>query len=132
MVEKTRHQIDATEVIRLLAVGSRQCEVARLLGVDIRKLQRFIQRDQRRIFDEVERYRSDMLAASAGKLAAAMGKAIDALQELLNSKSEKIRLSSARSVVDCCIRVNELARLEQRLTLLEQSLRSSGTKGNLT
>lgn len=124
-------QIDFNELVRLMACGGRQIEIARMLGVDVRRLRRFVERDQKRITEAVEAYRSELLASSAGKLADAMTDAVQTLKDLLNSKSEKIRLGASRSLIDSCLKVCELTRLEGRLSLLEQSLRSSGTGGNL-
>lgn len=122
-------QIDFHELTRLLAVGCRQAEAARMLGIDVRRLRRFMDRDRTRLTEAVEAYRSEMLSASAGLLGDTMLKAIETLKSLLDSSSEKIKLGASRAIIDSALRLSELTKIENRLTALELSLKptSGGT-----
>ena len=69
---------------------------------------------------QVEELRHEALGAASGKLAGATTEAAEALVGLLSSKSEMVRLSAAKAILESAVRMRELVELESRLEALER------------
>ena len=67
--------------------------------------------------------RGELTSRALGRLAEGMALAADTLRELLAAKSEGVRLSAARAVLELGNKLRESVELEQRLTALEADRR---------
>lgn len=66
--------------------------------------------------------RSSVLLEASQHLTNLTRKAVDTLAELLNSESEKVRLTAARTVIDGTMKMRQLAELEQELEKIRGTL----------
>jgi hypothetical protein len=76
----------------------------------------------------VNELRSELVQQSLGRLADGMVAAADKLRELLDAKSESVRLGAARALLEVGVRLRESVEFEERLTALELALGSRGTQ----
>lgn len=74
----------------------------------------------------VQELRAEMTSRALGRLADGMAFAADTLRKLLTAKSEMVRLSAARSVLELGNKLRESVELEERLQTLEQQAASKG------
>ena len=63
----------------------------------------------------VDDFRRSVLQTACNKMISITGKAVETLGQLLDSKSEQIRLATARTVIDGTAKLRQLAELEQEL-----------------
>src|SRR5262249_20620564 len=76
----------------------------------------------------VRELRSEMVKTAAGKLADAMTEAAEVLRKLLDSSSEGIQLRAAVALMDQCVKVVELAELQERVEFLEGALKQQARR----
>lgn len=67
----------------------------------------------------VTELRAEMTSRALGRLVDGMAFAADTLRKLLTAKSEMVRLSAARTVLELATRLRETVELEERLAVLE-------------
>jgi hypothetical protein len=70
----------------------------------------------------VRELRAEMVETAAGRLAGGMADAADVLRELLASKSEMVRLSAARSLLEFGVKIRESSESERRLAEYERQV----------
>jgi len=70
----------------------------------------------------VSELRGELVGRALGRLADGMADAADVLRQLLNAKSESVRLSAARALLELGVKLRESVELEQRLQTLEDQL----------
>jgi hypothetical protein len=70
----------------------------------------------------VSELRSAMVKTAAGRLADGMTEAADVLRKLLTSASEGIKLRASVALLEQCVKLTELADLQQRVAELERRL----------
>lgn len=71
----------------------------------------------------VTQLRSEMTGRALGRLVDGMAFAADALRKLLTAKSESVRLSAARAVLELGTKLRESVELEERIAALESGQR---------
>jgi hypothetical protein len=67
----------------------------------------------------VAELRGKMVEQAVGRLAASMTKAADRLVKLLDSKSERVRLNTAKAIIGMVQKLREQTEIEDRLAALE-------------
>ena len=117
MVGKPRRNDGA--LVDLLAAGRSNADAARLSGISVRTVnRRMADSDFRQRLDV---RRAEMFERGAARMADLVSRSIDTLSELMEqSKSESIRLSAAKSVIDGAVRLRELISIESRLAEMER------------
>src|SRR4051812_4268513 len=106
-----------------LAGGRTQPEAARSAGCGTRTLKTWLH-DQPAFGRRVAELRADMTQRALGRLADGMASAADTLGFLSRKgKSEMVRLSAARAVLELGNRLREAVDLEARLAALESGQR---------
>ncbi len=104
------------KLIDFLAAGRSNADAARLSGMSVDR--RMADSDFRH---QLDTRRAEMFERGAARMADLVSRSIDTLSELMErSKSESIRLSAAKSVIDGAIRLRELISIESRLAELER------------
>jgi len=103
-----------------LAEGLSIVEAARQAGVSERTLRRRLARPDYRA--EVAQLRGKMLDAALGQLIAATTAAVAVLVNLLEAKSETVRLGAASRILEHALELRELTEVEGRVQSLEQVL----------
>lgn len=127
MSPNQRHRRDDMLVLAL-ARGETLATAAQLAGVSERTVNRRLTlRDFR---GEVQRMRSQLVDAAAGKITSGMDAAAECLRKLLASDSDAIKLSAARALFDIGIRLKEVVELESRLQAVEDRLNGKPTTPN--
>jgi hypothetical protein len=107
------------ELITALAAGSTVPEAAKTAGISLRTAYRWLEDSELRA--EIALVRARMIERAAGKLAASCVEAAEILAKLARSaKSETIRLSAARSVLEQALRLRESLDIATRLAELER------------
>ncbi len=103
-----------------LARGEQLATAAQLAGVSVRTVNRRLTLSDFRA--EVQRTRSQLVDAAAGKISNTLDAAADCLKSLLGSESDAIRLSAARAMFEIAVRLKEVVELEGRLQAVEDRL----------
>src|SRR5262245_61678447 len=108
-----------TAVTLALAGGDTVATAAQKGGVGERTVYRWLQEDGFR--QEVAHTRATMFAQALGRMAEGAVSAVVVLRQLcLKGKSESVRLSAARSILELGNKLRESVELEERLQALEQ------------
>ena len=105
-----------------LACGRTLREAAEASGVGERTIKTWLAQ-QPALSRRVNGLRGELTSRALGRLAEGMALAADTLRELLAAKSEGVRLSAARAVLELGNKLRESVELEQRLTALEADRR---------
>jgi len=101
-----------------LACGQSVRGAARALHVGERTLTRW--RADPDFMRRVRDLQNELLARAVGRLSCAMPEAAAKLRKLLASGSEKIQLAAAGKLLECGLKLRELADFEERLAALEE------------
>jgi len=104
----------------LLASGQSVAAVAEQTGVSRRTLYRRLEHPEFRT--RVRNLRSEMVDQAAGYLSRVAVKAVRTMEELLDSGSDNVRLSAAKSILETGMRLRESAEFAQRLAEVESRL----------
>jgi hypothetical protein len=120
MAEKIKKADAELILIESLARGDSHVEAGRKAGVSARTVARRLESDEFK--QQIDDFRHAVLSEAAGRLCAASGRAVDTLNKLLTSKSDSIKLSAARSILESAVKVVELVRIEGRLVEIERML----------
>jgi len=107
-------------LIVALASGESIREAARLSGMSERTIYRRLREDA--FIQRVNHARTSMIQQAVGRLARSSAKASQVLEKLLDSNSERIRLQTARVILDSSIKLGDALMYEQRLSSLESML----------
>ncbi len=107
-------------LVTALARGEQLATAAQLAGVSVRTVNRRLTLSDFRA--EVQRARSQLVDAAAGKISNTLDAAADCLKSLLSSESDAIKLSAARAVFEIGIRLKEVVELEGRMQSVEEKL----------
>jgi hypothetical protein len=103
-----------------LASGESVKDAARVAGMSERTAYRKL-KDEKFML-RVNQARTAMIQQAVGRLAKTCAKASEVLEKLLDSKSEQIRLQTAKAIMDSSIKLGDAVAYEQRLASLESSL----------
>ena len=68
----------------------------------------------------IEDYRRSFLEVASNRLASIATRAVETLADLLRSETEKIRLASAKAILDSSIKLKEVAELEQDIERIKE------------
>ena len=119
MSPKTGQQLEGdARLIETLARGSSQAQAATETGYSTRTIRRRMEHEDFR--NAVAAARSAVLTEATGKLAAAAGAAVETLVSLATgAKSEIVRASCARSILELSAKFRETQELADRLAALE-------------
>ena len=101
-----------------LAKGSSVAQAARKVGVAKATGYRWSKKPE--VCQAVEDFRRSVLQMACNRMINITGKAVETLGQLLDSKSEPIRLSAARAVLDGTVKVRELAGLEREIEQIHE------------
>ena len=102
-----------------LAAGSTQDQAARKSGAGVTTVKTWIQ-TQPEFSSRIRKLRGELTARCLGKLVNRMSGAADTLGFLCrNGKSEMIRLSAARAILELGSKLRESVELEERIAVLE-------------
>jgi hypothetical protein len=90
-------------------------------GVGLRTLHRWLAEDQafRRRVDEL---REGLFSQAVGRLSDLTGRAADTLGALLDTGDERIRLQTARTILEAATHLRHLAEVSSRLASLERQM----------
>jgi HEAT repeat protein len=111
-------------LIAALAAGASIREAAEAAGVGERTVYRRLQDpDFKR---RVTQARSAFISGAVGKLAEASIEAVATMRELLSAKSESVRLSAARAILEIGPKLREHTELEERIAALEEATADEG------
>jgi hypothetical protein len=87
-------------------------------GVGLRTLHRWLADPSFRV--RVDRLREELFSEVAGRLSSLGGRATETLGELLVSKDDKVRLQTARAILESASSFRQMTELSARLSALEQ------------
>ncbi len=107
-------------LVSALARGETHASAATLSGYCVRTVQRRL--DDGEFRGEVQRVRSQIVDAAAGRISNTLDAAAICLKNLLVSESDAIKLSAARALFEIGIRLKEVVELESRLQAVEDRL----------
>ena len=128
MSQKKRQKSEQT-LLESIARGESQTTSATLAGVSRSTVRRRLGDPEFR--QQVEKFREEMLDATAGRLAASATKAVETLDGLLDADSPPaVRLAAARSVIEFSFKSREVLSWEKRLADLESSVKANQQYGN--
>jgi hypothetical protein len=102
-----------------IARGLSVKEAAAETGVGLRTLHRWLA-DDSSFRLRVDQLRDELFSEVAGRLSNLGGRAVETLGELLGSKDEKIRLQTARAILESASSFRQMTELSARLSALEQ------------
>ena len=121
-------------IVVALAGGRTIAHVAKAAGVGETTVYRRLRDPEFR--RRVNEARAAFTDRALGRLSAASTAAVRTLRQLLNAKSEAVRLAAARSILELGAKLRETVELEQRLLALEahyddtaKTNRGTGTEG---
>jgi hypothetical protein len=103
-----------------LATGCTIGEAAKRSGAGARTIKTWNTNDPR-FGDRISELRAEMTGQALGRLTDGMTKAASTLQNLLDAKSESIRLGAARTSLELGQRLQEHVEFERRIAALEMS-----------
>lgn len=105
-------------LLTALAGGASIKDAAKVAGIGERTAHRRLEDPafQRRITE----LRSEFLSSAIRRLSESTTEAADTMRSLLQSKSDSVRLSAARSILEFASKLGELAELNKRLAELEE------------
>ena len=121
MAARGRKNADV-ELVAALASGSTIREAAQSAGVGERTAYRRLENAEFR--SRVQEARKAMFDQSLGTVASAGAAAAQTLRAILTASSESVQLGAARSVLELGSRLRENIELEERLSKLEELLKS--------
>jgi transposase len=107
-------------LITALAAGHSIKEAAKIAGVGERTAHRRL--DDPAFKERVSEMRTEFLSEAVGRLSDATTEAAKTLRSLLESKSDSVRLSAARSILEFAPKLRETVELERRLAALEAEM----------
>jgi transposase len=96
-----------------LARGSSVAKAAKMVGISETTGYRWARKPE--VGKAVAEIRSTVLQEASHRMMNLAGKAVETLEQLLESRCEKVRLSTARTVIDGTAKLRQLAELEQEL-----------------
>jgi len=115
----------AREVVAFaLAAGQTQAEAAAKGGVSVRTVRSWSGESE--FAARVEQLRAEAIGQALGRLSGTMSSAADVLKDLLQSKSEDVRLRASRAILELGVKLREFVALEERVRDLEAKLSAGG------
>ena len=106
-----------TILMTALASGASIKDGAKLAGIGERTAHRRLSNTQ--FQEKIAELRIQLLSEAVGRLTAATTQAAETMRSLLQSKSDNVRLSAARAILEFAPKLRETVELERRLALLE-------------
>ena len=119
-LREEKHTSGLVALALALASGESVKDAARLAGVSERTAYRKLKEE--RFIQRVNQARTAMIQQAVGRLAKTCAKASEVLEKLLDSKSERIRLQTAKAIMDSSIKLGDAVAYEHRLDTLEANL----------
>lgn len=107
-------------ILMALAAGHSQAEVARVVGVNVRTVKRYVADPLFRA--ELEETKRELVAQVSASLVDATTSAVGTLKTLLGDRDHWIRLKAANSIMDMSLRYRE-AEQDSRIAVLEERAR---------
>ncbi|HJZ57432.1 MAG TPA: hypothetical protein VKE74_20855 [Gemmataceae bacterium] len=107
-----------------LAAGQTQAEAAAKGGVSVRTVRSWSGESE--FAARVEQLRAEAIGQALGRLSGTMSSAADVLKDLLQSKSEDVRLRASRAILELGVKLREFVALEERVRDLEAKLSAGG------
>jgi len=121
----TENAATGDALVLSLAVGKTYDEAAASAGVSKSTVNRRMRDAEFRI--QVRNARAAIFERTAGLLAGGAAGAAEYLTDLAaNAQAETVRLGACRAILDSAMRIREALEVEERLSVLEQRLDSSG------
>jgi hypothetical protein len=111
-------------LITALAAGHSIKEAAKIAGVGERTAHRRL--DDPAFKERVNEMRGEFLSEAVGRLSDATTEAAKTLRSLLDSKSDSVRLSAARTILEFAPKLRETVEMERRIAVLEATLSIKG------
>lgn len=108
------------KILMALATGHSQAEVARVVGVNVRTVKRYVADPLFRA--ELEEAKRELVAQICASMVDASTSAVGTLKELLASRDEWVKLKAAKEILDASLRYRE-AEQESRISVLEERAR---------
>ena len=116
-----RGRKNADDVLALaIAQGKTWADASTLANVSARTVAR--RQDDPTFRRRIDHIRADMVHRAVGKMADGMVEAAETLRALLKAKSEAIRLSAARAILELSCKLRESTELAAKVAELEQKL----------
>ena len=80
--------------------------------------------------DELKRRQGEVFDVALGRLKSLAGNAIKGLGELLEAKSESVKRSACRDILDAALKVKDLHDMDERLATIEKHLKEMSDEQN--
>jgi molybdenum-dependent DNA-binding transcriptional regulator ModE len=104
-------------LLTALAAGSSIKDAAKVAGISERTAHRRL--EDLEFQERIAELRTQLLSKAVGRLTDATTEAADTMRSLLQSKSDSVRLSAARAILELAPKLREAVELERRIAQLE-------------
>lgn len=115
------------QLVNALLTSKTIREVSEKTGLSEATIYRYLKKEK--IVNELEKSKRELTNNTLRYFITLGNKALNNIEELMNSKSERIRLEASKYVLDMIVKIKELQELEDRINRLEQIVEERNTEG---
>lgn len=114
------------QLVNALLTSKTIREVSEKTGLSEATIYRYLKKEK--IANELEKSKRELTNNTLRYFITLGNKALNNIEELMNSKSERIRLEASKYVLDMIVKIKELQELEDRINRLEQIVEERNTE----